>query len=742
MDPAQGEFRIAGRVTGATLDVHPGAMRGEGAPAAPGVVWPVLSEIDADVVFERASMTITAQRGRAFGARIEQASARIDHLGHGATLVVRGQASGPLADFVRYAHESPVRGWIGNITDGAEAQGSARLDLNLQIPLAHAVESRVNGGLTFQNNALVLAGMPPFSRVSGTLNFFERGVRSSNLSTQVLGGPARIDATTRADGALLFTASGTTTPAGLRTAVPVAPVQRLLDRSTGSTRYQASVIVRDGIELHIDSDLAGLAIDGVAPLRKTAADTFPLRVDRTLNAGGDDLRVQAGRSLGVRIERRLEKVEGRTELRMTRGVIALNEPANLPQHGLLVNASLPRLDLEAWTALLGGDAPPARGSRAPAGTDDLQIDLIALRTQELVVYGHRVNNLTLGATRLADGGYGANVVSDGASGYVSWRPGTDSQSLGQVTARLSRLVIPSAKEREVVEVLRAPPRQIPSLEIGVDEFEMSDMKLGRLDLVAHNVGSGANAAWRVRRLDIANSDMKLAATGEWSPQEAGGRRRTQLKLALDALDAGNTLGRFGFPDALAKGAGRLEAEVSWLGSPLDIDYPTLSGRLKLAVDNGRFLKVDSGNAARLLGLLSLQSLGRSLADGGRQFVEGFAFASIRADATIERGVLKTDNFRMSGASAAVLMSGTLDLRNETQQLSIIVLPEIDASTAALALGVANPVLGIGTYLAQLVLKDPLSKAFALQYDVTGSWNEPKIARRNRILPNQSTETVK
>jgi uncharacterized protein YhdP len=343
--------------------------------------------------------------------------------------------------------------------------------------------------------------------------------------------------------------------------------------------------------------------------------------------------------------------------------------------------------------------------------------------------------VTLGATRAPEGGFNANVASEGAAGFLAWRPATDPQSYGQLTARLSRLVIPANREQDVVEALRAPTKQIPSLEVTVEQFEMSDMKLGRLDLVAQNTGTGSSAAWRVRRLDITNPDMKFTATGDWAPPAGGGARRTQLKFNFEALDGGATLGRLGFPDALSKGSGKLEGEVNWFGSPLDIDYPSLSGRLNVAVDNGRFLKVDTGNAARLLALLSLQSLSRNLAaDGGRQFTEGFAFTSIRADAAIERGILKTDNFRMNGASAAVLMSGSLDLRNETQQLSIIVLPEIDASTAALAIGVANPILGIGTFLAQWVLRDPLSKAFALQYDVTGSWTDPKINRRSRITP--------
>ena len=74
----------------------------------------------------------------------------------------------------------------------------------------------------------------------------------------------------------------------------------------------------------------------------------------------------------------------------------------------------------------------------------------------------------------------------------------------------------------------------------------------------------------------------------------------------------------------------------------------------------------------------------------------------------------------------------------------MVLPEIDASTAALALGVANPILGLGAFLATYVLRNPLSKAFALEYDITGSWADPTVARRVRgaVNPAVSVESIK
>jgi uncharacterized protein YhdP len=330
-------------------------------------------------------------------------------------------------------------------------------------------------------------------------------------------------------------------------------------------------------------------------------------------------------------------------------------------------------------------------------------------------------------------------------GYIGWRPGaagtTGGASLGQVTARLSKLVIPASKKDDVVGVLQAPTRPYPAFEVAIEDFELGPTKYGRLEFSAANSGSGPTAAWRLSRLEVSNPDMKATASGDWSPGQTG-TRRMRINFMLDTSDAGATLARFGIPGAVAHGIGKLEGKLDWAGSPLDLDYASLNGNLSVRVDNGRFLKVDNRGAGRLLTLLSLQSLSRTLlADTRESFGEGFAFTTIKADATVSRGVMSTENFSMAGAGAAAFISGSVDLRNETQQLHLVVLPEIDASTAAIALGVANPILGLGALLANTVLKAPLSKAFALEYDITGTWNDPVIVRRNRIAAN-STESAR
>src|SRR4030095_13236446 len=160
----------------------------------------------------------------------------------------------------------------------------------------------------------------------------------------------------------------------------------------------------------------------------------------------------------------------------------------------------------------------------------------------------------------------------------------------QITARLSKLAIPAAKTGEVPEALRSPARQYPAIELIVENFDLGNSKLGRLDLAAVNSGTGTAAAWKLGKLEVVNADMKLTATGDWTPT-AGGARRMRVKFVFDTSDAGATLTRIGIGGALARGHGRLEGTLEWLGSPLDIDYPSLSGTLSPRGGDGRVCEV-------------------------------------------------------------------------------------------------------------------------------------------------------
>ncbi len=89
--------------------------------------------------------------------------------------------------------------------------------------------------------------------------------------------------------------------------------------------------------------------------------------------------------------------------------------------------------------------------------------------------------------------------------------------------------------------------------------------------------------------------------------------------------------------------------------------------------------------------------------------------------------MKLKDFRMSGSSAEVAMTGQVDLARETQDVRVRVIPSLGDS-ASTVIGLVNPLLAIPAAIAQKILKNPLGQIFAFDYAVTGGWTDPKVAK--------------
>jgi uncharacterized protein YhdP len=283
--------------------------------------------------------------------------------------------------------------------------------------------------------------------------------------------------------------------------------------------------------------------------------------------------------------------------------------------------------------------------------------------------------------------------------------------------------------------------QMPGLDVVAENFELMGKKLGQIELLANNAAGPDGREWRIRKLTITNPDGILNASGKWgSPNR---QSTTTLNYVLDIADAGKLLDRFGFANVVRGGAGKMDGEITWKGLPFSIDIPSLSGQVNLNLASGQFLKVDPG-AAKLLSVLSLQSLPRRLAFDFRDlFSEGFAFDGVIASANIANGLMTTENFKMRSVSAAVLMNGSIDISKESQNLHVAVLPEINIGAASVVYGLlVNPVIGLGSFLAQLFLRDPLMQAFTMEYRISGPWKDPVVTKLDRRNANNPTAAEK
>jgi uncharacterized protein (TIGR02099 family) len=749
----QGEFRIAGKVADATVDYVPSepAVNDRAAWVSP---WPALTRVAGEIVIDRSTLEIRDARAQLGSVVLSQVGGGIRNLADRSALTLDGTVRGPLAEMLRFVNATPVGQWTGQALAHASGTGNAELKLALALPLYELPASTVKGSLALAGNDVRFTPHTPM--LAGTrarIDFTHKGVNVSGASARLFGGEATFDGSTQADGSLRFSGQGTASAEGLRRATELGPLARLASSFTGQASYRASLGFVHGLpELNITSNLVGLASELPAPLRKSAETPLPLRLLTTLapeslqpgQTARDSLRFELGSVVQAQYSRDLSG----DAPRVLRGGIGVNEPIPSPGSGVLAHVSLATLSADAWegvaSRLFGAGTPAAVPATEVSGYLPTQV---ALRAQSLHSGARQFNRVVVGASQ-EDGIWRANVEAEQFGGYVEYRPARPgvAQAAGRVYARLARLSLPSSDAEQVETLLdQQQPAAVPSLDIVIDDFELRGKRLGRVEIDAVNrvVGEGRDAVreWRLNRLGLVTPEAQLSGSGNWS--EVGGtfmtvpggaasaRRRAVLNFKLDVSDGGALLERLGTGKAMRGGKGQLNGQVAWLGSPLALDFATLSGNVAVAIESGQFLKADPG-AARLLGVLSLQALPRRLALDFRDvFQEGFAFDSITGDLKIAQGVAHTNNLRMRGVQAVVLMEGKADIARETQDLRVIVVPEINAGTASLAYAAINPAVGLGTFLAQVFLRRPLIQAGTREFHVSGPWADPKVDKVER-----------
>jgi len=704
------------RLKGALVD-FPFDHRGKGifevTARAKGVVldyagdWPRLENISADLTFSGKRMQIRSAGATIMGAQLSQIDALIADLNHtDVMLVVNGDAEGPSKEFLRIIAESPVSAMIHQFTKGMHAQGRGRMALKLTIPLRAPQDARVAGSYQFINNQVrVGPDFPPFEQVNGLLEFTKTVVRGSGIKAQIYGGAASIDVATQ-EGDLAVSASGHANVEQLR-GYGFSPLNAL----TGSADWRGSITLHDQLaNIVIESNLQGVTSNLPVPFAKSADEVLPLRIERQVKSEQQD---QIDVTLGsVVVASAARHRDGSQKMSVERMAIGLaTDPPGADGPGVWMRGSLRSLDVDRWRSLL-----QKSGSGAAVLPALSQVDI---KIGTLDIFGRRFNDFSVAGGNQA-GGWQSRVSAREFAGEVGWQP----QGKGRLSARMARLVLPTAAPRteDSPEGSAEQPGNFPALDVVVEDFEYKGKALGHLELLA--VPEGRD--WRIERLNVRNADGDLAADGIWQWQER--TSRTQLNVVLDVSDIGKFLLRLGYPEGMRGSNARLNGSLSWSGAPQDIDYPTLAGNLTVATGRGQFVKLKPG-IGKLLSILSLQALPRRVAlDFKDVFSAGFGFDEILGTVKLQHGVGTTDGFHINGSAAKVVMSGDVDFAQETQKLRVRVTPSVGDSVAIGTALLGGPVAGVGVFLAQKFLNDPLGQIIAYDYTVTGTWSDPTVTK--------------
>lgn len=715
-DPKRGLFRVTAKINDALLEY--------------GTGWPVIDHLGLDMLFEGKRMELNARTGRILGNQIIKSKTTIAQLdADDPILNIDSEVHGPVSEGIQFVNKSPVLEVTQGFTEDLITSGGGQLKLSLKIPLEDLEASKYKGLYQITNGSMESENIPLLSQINGSLNFTENSLTAKNINASAFSSPLIFNLNSGKDKSIRVTARGKINNEGLTQMFKAQGFDKSAKYLYGNTEWAGDILIqKPRVNISIRSNLLGITSRLPSPLNKTASEQLDFRLDKKQDTDIDTLSMRIGSKISARAIRVLKN----EQLQLDQASINFNaqsENANLTNsaqdssRGIQVTGNLDYLDADAWRYVMSDFSNTSKPSAS------LPIQKLALNINALDIVNRRLNQVILTNKGTSDG-LKANIQSREISGDLQWT----NQDNGKLIARLSNFTVPDAAPDKLsvtndydlqasASAIAKAEQNYPALDIVSDNFMFHKKNLGSLELVAYP----QNDNWNIQKLKLNSPEGNLNAEGQWNNWMR--TPNTYLNVTWDINDLGKTLKRFGYPDSIKNGEGKLTGRLHWPGSPHQFDTANLNGELQFEMSKGQILQVQPG-VGRLLGLLSLQSLPRRLTLDFRDlFSNGFAFDKINATVSIEKGVMRSDNFEMSGPAADVAIKGETNLQKETQHLFVKVMPRISDSISLAALA-GGPLTGAIAFLAQKILKDPLNKIASSEYEITGTWDNPQETKSN------------
>lgn len=517
----------------------------------------------------------------------------------------------------------------------------------------------------------------------------------------------------------------------------------VLNAMTGRINYDGQVrIDKSNIDSNFRFNLNGFGLSAPEPLKKEI--NAPLAGRLSLKSNADPKSGGSAISWSGQIGERIFMQGSSATGTPVRQAYSFGQPATLPQNGIAFGINTNELDLDAWYAFLkpnpamdtatkkGGEPTPSKYTEG-----DVPVEITA-QVKKLTLLNRLWSDLQVSANQ-KDAQLQLQITSPQVAGQVQWQAKKKMDIAGQLSGKLSALRIPekiespasihsATKRQESAQVLVS---DLPNINLAIDDFRYGDKSLGKVSLKA----SRSPTALIINNLQVTNPQDTVNISGVWRGSDGAQKERTEIDIAMAIVDLGPIAARWGNPKSIEGGDGNISGKLAWNGSVFEPQLATLSGKINVALEKGRLLKVDS-TAAKLFSVLSLQSLLRFATldlqgSLGTVVTQGTAFKTITGDFAVSNGIAKTDNFLMQLDQARVAMSGLIDAPKETQDLRITIFPSIDATSGALAVFAINPIAGLGALIGQYLVTNRINKAMQSDYLVQGSWTDPEIIPLNQ-----------
>jgi uncharacterized protein (TIGR02099 family) len=708
-----GLFRADAHIANATLKFQPD--------------WPAAEQVEGDVSFIADGFTVDG-KGAIAGVGIRQFHAGIPRFS-AAELTVQAQGGADASKLIDLLRQSPVRKEHAETLANVSASGPAAVTFDMLLPMHHkpgASERRFGGTVELTDASLREKRWKlAFDQVKGRAEYGKGGFGTEQLAVRHDGQPGKLSL--RAGGytrdkSQAFEADLEAMIAADDLIARAEDMAWLKPYLEGRSVWTIGVSVPKSANaraaaapsrLQLRSNLVGTALTLPAPLHKAANVSLPASIRTAMPLGSGEIEVALGNLAAVRAQSR----NNQTGVRVAVGSGTVSEPP--PASGLIVTGRAATLDAIDWIAF-------AKGGE---GSGKLPLRRIDVAADRLLLLGASFPDARVQVVP-ASGGTAVTVAGNALAGAIMV-PDADGAA---IAGRFERVHWRRAATKATLpdDGPDIDPAKIPPLAFDIDDLRFGDGRLGTARVRTRPVAAG----FRIEQMQMRAEKQRIDVTGDWLGR--GADARTRMQVAIDSDDFGELMTGFGFSGQLAGGDGTAILDAHWAGSPAAFKVPALQGTLALDVKDGRLVEIEPG-AGRVLGLLSVAQLPKRLTLDFRDFFsKGFAFNRVDGHVRVAGGSARSDDLRIDGPAAQIRIRGVADLRAQTFDQTIEVLPKAGnllTVAGAIAGGPVGAAIGAA---ANAVLDKPLRQLAAKTYRVTGPWKDPKVEVLKREQPRART----
>lgn len=683
--------------------------------------WPDLQNINGNLYLLNNQMTVQAHSATMYNSQLQNITAIIPNIADtiAPKIAMTADINGTLENTKKFIENTPLKNKLGKKIKDINFSGPMTLNLKLDVPLKHnTFKTQVQGVLRMENAKINLPHLNiNFYKVNGNLNFDNHSILSKNITGFLFNNPVNVNIQTihseSNQSIIQFDCNGRFNVEDLKKHF----LNKFIIPLSGTSYYTAQLKLYSHItekpnKLKIISNLIGVNSQLPYPFDKREKQAEDFSGQLTFD---DSKPIEIGATLGKKISFQGQFKKNDNIFSFYSGNLSFGKSHAIQQTqpGLLIDGHLSKFNWTNWKNYFFDKLNTSQKNNF--------LRLINLKLTEADVYNYLFIRTHIQATKENDSW---KLLVDGPD--ISGRIVFPSKKIDFINANLKRLYLDKDNLIANKQKSTISPVSFPGFDISIDDLRFNNNILGKVYLKTQKIKDGL----KIINFSSVTGAYDFNAHGSWIQKKE--KAFSRITGELKASNVATLFNKFGSSTNISAKNLYAKFHLFWPSNIFAATLKNIQGNLILSTEQGAISNIgDKANdelaTGKIITFLSLDNLQDQILTNFSDInSKGYHFENLNGTFTIEDGNAWTNNAKIQGVVASIILTGRIGFIAKDFNLFTEVIPHITSSIPIIATIAGGPIIGAATYIVNKIFSPSVNQIASSYYQLTGSWKKPKI----------------